>query len=1437
MSVIFKGKLKAAKAAIAEKNYDYAYDLCHDLLEIDEGNYNVHILLGVSCQHLDKWTEGEKVYRKAMGMPKANTLAWQGICALYEASKDTAKYEAALTDLRGRYMDEGNAAKAWETTHKLLTLIEESGDKRRLIGALRSLSTPGPLRALLDVTGADPSPPTLSDLLERMYAIESLLDKSTVDAEIGKRKTRIGAGPLVKVRQEVREEVFGQSGLLDTLAQLASLYEQSGDADKALSFKERLFDALADRLDVFGSPQRKSEAVVQLKHVAGDLVANGRSAGAFELLLELSDCGSKDSSDGVGDGAIGGLVDKYRQAFPNARLGMAAQAWEAVETGDVPSDLADVAREGVRKAPDSPFACVQLVRAAIAGRSYRLAVDSAIAARRVLQAFEGRFGVPLEQSQLIIDMSAADAYMKIGAEHASDAEHLYRKCLEADPGNVAATLGLGLATCALGSFAEGQQILCGLLAGDPTNHLALGGLGYAQMKEGDLQSAAATLQKAIDVEPGYAPHHISLGSVYWQMGGTWQQDKQYAYTSWIRAARLDASASEIFSGLGKWYQRHGGDPERAKKCYTKAVDLDCTDAEAGQALAALYLAEGSDDLCEDLLVRVTDASYAQRWAWKRLGFLRLRQSDSEQAVVAFQNALSADRTDCECWEGLCDAYMGIGRIHTSVKVAQKVVELDPSRVSGYWLCARACLISRNPEKALEYYDQATERISGAMSDEGDASDCDQQRVLWTQPLATGRAECLVVCAEKWHMEGMFGRTADASNQALAIALSLIAAGNEPSYLRWGIVHAACTWLLRVSPLFASHPDLVSAHTVRSLLDRAQEAEDRLDVPQYLDETVARAIAETRTCSLYAGHIQRLFELAERSARLRILGAPSAALASAAWTDLGFAYHDHSARLGSAPLLPNAGEDTSEPSQPLLSAAAGCALAAIQLDGTGSRPYILQGVVAAQANQAALAQHAFIVASRRAPLSGMPWTNLGFLYLQHGDIELANKAFSRAQMVDPEFVPGWLGQAIIAETLGSGECTELFEACLLLEGVTNVSDFCYARQVWRSAVARNISPETATPERPSVPDKAAPGRKALSYSEKSRLALAIFAARRYVSCNEDESGAGHHLLGMLLEHNKEYESAAEAYAIALERAVASASGGSDREWIALTCLGRAHCSAAQYDEAVATYTRADALLADGNLGNQLGTSQLFYYTLGFSLALFFAGQLEESLGRFEQALAQCENVPDQRPFVAVMLAQVLWALGTEEHRALARQHLVEAMSHHSGFVPGLATLFAIGLLQDDGDLVAAAYTELKQAPKDDPEHTVAKLESYLAVLQGDQTGGRRALARALHRDPSDASLWLLLADFEALSQRPADAVAAAEAALQLFRQAVRGHHSWSTAPSQTLLNSSTLRVVVAASAVESQARASSGDLSGSRAAGRRAVMYQPWSSDAWACLAT
>lgn len=46
-----------------------------------------------------------------------------------------------------------------------------------------------------------------------------------------------------------------------------------------------------------------------------------------------------------------------------------------------------------------------------------------------------------------------------------------------------------------------------------------------------------------------------------------------------------------------------------------------------------------------------------------------------------------------------------------------------------------------------------------------------------------------------------------------------------------------------------------------------------------------------------------------------------------------------------------------------------------------------------------------------------WTNLGYLYLKLDDRELANQCFLKAQVMDPDHAPAWLGQGMLADRNG------------------------------------------------------------------------------------------------------------------------------------------------------------------------------------------------------------------------------------------------------------------------------------------------------------------------------------------------------------------------------------------------------------------------------------
>ncbi|KAJ1938263.1 Superkiller protein 3, partial [Kickxella alabastrina] len=810
---------------------------------------------------------------------------------------------------------------------------------------------------------------TEREVLQRMFAEESALDARTVDAEVAKRRTRLAAGPLAKVMRDVRMEVWAQSGVLQTLARLIVL---SLDADERLRWEEEYFAQLRLRTGYIGGSAEAAEMAEEAARVAVDLVRNARCPQAFEFLMDAAACAGVDSAE---------IARAYARAFGDGRLAHAARAGECSD----PDEAAALAAEGRRRAPESPFALVQALAAAERACDWRAVVDAGAAARAAIAEHAGAAAAaaaaelsgaagPQAPADGVfgVDASVGHAFLAIGAEHAGDAEAAFRRCLAHGRRDARATLGLGLALCALGQAGESRRLLQAALDADAGagahSHLALGGLGAVMLSEGDAAGAAACLERAVALAPGHAAHHARLGWALWQAGGGRRTDRRGAFASWLAAARLDPGDASAFGGLALWYAQ-AGDAAREQRCLEKAVALDAANGAAGERLAAVYVRMGRDDLAQRLLERALATRRQQPWAWRMLGLLRLRAPrQAEGAVVAFRAALAADRADAVAWEGLGDAYLAVGRTAAAVRVAARAVELAPARASGHWLAARAALAAGDPDAALGHL-AAAPLAGGAWAPGAGA-------------VALARAEALVACAARCHAQGLFARAADAGRGALAALAADAAAAVRTPFLAWGLVLSACTWVARAG---AAGPSAA----VEALARHACAAEAAAAPPPFLRDT-RRAAAG----GLAGGRAAPLFALAERAASLRILAAASLEHAAAAWAALGQAYcaqhaRQHPAALGAAASAPSG----------LLAAAGRCARAAVRLDARSFGAHLLQGTVATWAGDAALAQHALIVATRVSrgdpALQATAWAALGLLCLHRGDADLATRLCARA----------------------------------------------------------------------------------------------------------------------------------------------------------------------------------------------------------------------------------------------------------------------------------------------------------------------------------------------------------------------------------------------------------------------------------------------------------
>ncbi|KAG8130900.1 putative Tetratricopeptide repeat protein [Naja naja] len=139
-----------------------------------------------------------------------------------------------------------------------------------------------------------------------------------------------------------------------------------------------------------------------------------------------------------------------------------------------------------------------------------------------------------------------------------------------------------------------------------------------------------------------------------------------------------------------------------------------------------------------------------------------------------------------------------------------------------------------------------------------------------------------------------------------------------------------------------------------------------------------------------------------------------------WCDLGINYYNQVQHLTATDSNQN---EISE----LLERSIQCLKKAVRLDSKNHLYWNALGVVACckGVGNYALAQHAFIKSIQADQINVVAWTNLGVLYLISGKIEQAHEAFKVAQSLEPSHLTCWIGQAFVAETVGSYETMDLF----------------------------------------------------------------------------------------------------------------------------------------------------------------------------------------------------------------------------------------------------------------------------------------------------------------------------------------------------------------------------------------------------------------------------
>uniref|UniRef100_A0A4X1TF68 Superkiller complex protein 3 n=1 Tax=Sus scrofa TaxID=9823 RepID=A0A4X1TF68_PIG len=572
----------------------------------------------------------------------------------------------------------------------------------------------------------------------------------------------------------------------------------------------------------------------------------------------------------------------------------------------------------------------------------------------------------LHQKNLCLHLKA-EALIKL-SDFESSEEAIRTLDQVSDANNVPGLLVLkGLAHLNKGSLDEASKIMEDLLSSYPDLAEAHALEALIHFTKKDYLQAEKCFQRALEKDAEVAEYHYQLGLTYWSMGEETRKDKTKALTHFLKAAKLDTYMGKVFCYLGHYYRDVVGDKNRARGCYRKAFELDDTDAESGAAAVDLSVELEEMETALAILTTVTQKASAgtAKWAWLRRGLYYLKAGQHSQAVADLQAALRADPKDFNCWESLGEAYLSRGGYTTALKSFTKASELNPESTYSVFKVAAIQQILGKYKEAVAQYQLIIKKKEDYV------------------PALKGLGECHLMMARAALVDYLDGKAVDYIEKALEYFTRALQHRADVSCL-WKLVGDACTSLYAVSP------SKVNVSVLGILLGQ-KEGKQILKKNEILHlggRCYGRALKLMST--------------------------------SNTWCDLGINYYRR------AQHLVETGSNSND-LQELLEKSLHCLKKAVRLDSSNHLYWNALGVVSCYSGigNYALAQHCFIKSIQSEQINAVAWTNLGVLYLANEKIEQAHEAFKMAQSLDPSYLLCWIGQALIAETVGSYDTMDLF----------------------------------------------------------------------------------------------------------------------------------------------------------------------------------------------------------------------------------------------------------------------------------------------------------------------------------------------------------------------------------------------------------------------------
>ncbi|KAI8097505.1 uncharacterized protein BX664DRAFT_293076 [Halteromyces radiatus] len=1282
-----KANLKAAREAIGKKDFEEAIKCCNRITLWDSGNYNAYVFLGVAYAGLNNTEEAEKAYQHAIEINSEQLLAWQGLVSLYEKQDNYQAVLQTIDLILPKLISSNDGNRVAEYLNKKLDIYEnKQPDESKFINTLKLFL---PNSTYYDLIKNSSNLPSTTKIYTNLIMIAEKSATKAIESGFKDRRLRASASPNVTATtllEQVEADVYSKSDLASLYETLLRQDDTSIDTQdvqvKLLELYRKQLPALPSKTDVYG----------KISNLVHSLVAQEvNNPLPYEISMEFTDVSRFDDYNQE-------LIDILVNRFNSNGTSKIIQGYRKYNEGQI-DEAFDLFGEGLELRPQSLCGYLCLCWIYHDSNEYETGLEYATRGRELVQKFIKDAGQPMEKMMLSMDLCMAHCYRQLDSKYHPDALDIYKRILTKSSDQIGALEGAGVILCEDRKYDEALTYFEKVLGLDPQQHMALAEIGWIYAQKQDYDKAIHYVSQAIELtlDKDVADYYYKLGRIYWMMEGNYRTDTNYAFKYFMLAVKRDSEFANGFAYLGHYYREIQGDHVRAKKCYQKAFLLNPLDVETALLLSDYYVADDDHTQAQDVFRQVANTNPKAGWAWRRLGYANMDSNDYEEAINCFQKALRNDTSNVRCWEGLGEAYAHEGRYVAALKAFERATTLDPLSING------------NHQKAL--VKQKVGMLNVALSEFKATLLLAQEQGKGNYlPSLKGLADTYLECAKEDFQQGFFGRAVTGCGDVIQTCLQGLQV--DPSILGfWKLIGDACC-MYRSMP---SYLHLCAYPALQLLMkDFAIKAHQTLGFnddhcSQLVDEFVQLDVSQDDFYLPPQASLDVVLACASFAYKqVIVLCHNHRAISPAFWHDLSLVYYW-------------VGENNLDHQESCTAVSTKCIQVALTLEPTQATYWNALGIITMKTSPK-ISQHAFIKAMEYNNRSAVPWTNYGFLCLSLKDYELANQAFETAHALDPEWINAWVGQAYVASVWGT-EATAIFQhAFESSNGSALEASYGYANTVYRQLSNQQ---QTST------------------MANNTIVISPAFALQKLTEQRLNDASALN-LLGLLSERLGQHQRAAEAFAgaiLALEAKMEQSGMNGDEETTQRLAklhanLGRTLCATGDFAGAIDNYQIAL---------QQESMSSRIYCLLGAGIAHYFLDQLEEALHMFELALNETTTDVKLRQDVVVLLSKVLWALGGDEQRAVAKDQLLGCIADSPQYLPAIFSLCVMGILGNDSTLTTAALDELIKLPSDvafddDKEQWISWIFSRYHKLQGDDHHAIQSLLKNVHQLPWLASLW-------------------------------------------------------------------------------------------------